>query len=50
MNNCQPADHTAFATNKDAAANSLALELYRYGNQRLLALAMATLAPYFLIT
>jgi len=26
----QPADHTAFATNNDAAANSLALELYCY--------------------
>ena len=30
MNNCQPADHTSFATNNDAAANSLALELYCY--------------------
>jgi hypothetical protein len=27
---CQPADHTTFATNNDAAANSLALELYCY--------------------
>jgi hypothetical protein len=25
---CQPADHTTFTTNNDAAANSLALELY----------------------
>ena len=30
MNNCQPADHTTFATNNDAAANSLALELFSY--------------------
>jgi len=27
---CRPADHTTFATNNDAAANSLALELYCY--------------------
>ena len=27
---CQPTDHTIFAKNNDAAANSLVLELYCY--------------------